>query len=88
MVTSEADLPLLLTAALAVTLAGIVQADTHLASDTLGVSYEFKLHVDAGREECFYQYVEQNASVYVAFQVSRSCARYVAYRRFLSDELS
>lgn len=45
-------------------------AETHLSSASLGVSYEFKLHVDAGKEECFYQYVEQNASVYVSFQVS------------------
>lgn len=37
--------------------------------DKLGVAYEFKVHVDAGREDCFYQNVEQGASLYVAFQV-------------------
>ncbi|OQR72956.1 transmembrane emp24 domain-containing protein 1-like [Tropilaelaps mercedesae] len=56
-----------------------VQPETHLSSDTLGVSYEFKLHVDAGREECFYQYVEQNASVYVAFQVIRGGDGHAAF---------
>lgn len=60
---------ILIVASAAIALFRTVQSETHLASDSLGVSYEFKLHVDAGREECFYQYVEQNASVYVAFQV-------------------
>lgn len=40
------------------------------AEDKLGVAYEFKIHVDAGREECFFQNVHMGSSLYVAFQVS------------------
>lgn len=36
-----------------------------------GVAYEFKVHVDAGKEDCFYQFVQQNATLYVSFQVIR-----------------
>lgn len=56
-------------------------SETHLSSESLGVSYEFKLHVDAGKEECFYQYVEQNASVYVSFQVSFALVTYLSRKR-------
>lgn len=35
----------------------------------LGFAYEFKIHVDAGREECFYQMVQAESTLYVAFQV-------------------
>lgn len=37
----------------------------------LGVAYEFKIVVDAGKEDCFYQYVPQHANLYVAFQALR-----------------
>ncbi|RWS08587.1 transmembrane emp24 domain-containing protein 6-like protein [Dinothrombium tinctorium] len=39
-------------------------------SDSLGFAFEFKIHVDAGKEECFYQYVQQQSTLYVAFQAS------------------
>lgn len=39
--------------------------------EKLGVAYEFKIHVDAGREDCFFQMVQKQASLYVAFQVMR-----------------
>ncbi|XP_064459264.1 transmembrane emp24 domain-containing protein 5-like [Ornithodoros turicata] len=48
-----------------------ISADSYISDSSLGTSFEFKLHVDAGREECFYQNVEAGASVYVAFQVLR-----------------
>ncbi|XP_054154298.1 transmembrane emp24 domain-containing protein 6-like [Oppia nitens] len=39
--------------------------------DKLGIAYEFKIHIDAGKEDCFYQYIQQSSSLYVAFQVMR-----------------
>lgn len=48
-----------------------ISADSYVSEPSLGVSFEFKLHVDAGKEECFYQNVEPGASVYVAYQVLR-----------------
>lgn len=49
-----------------------VQIKANTESDNIpGVSYEFKIHVDAGKENCFYQYVEPSANLFVAFQVSQ-----------------
>lgn len=31
---------------------------------------DYKVHVDAGKEDCYYQYVQQGAAFYVSFQVS------------------
>lgn len=39
-------------------------------SNSLGQAFEFKIHIDAGKEECFYQQIEKGASLYVAFHVS------------------
>jgi len=39
--------------------------------DKLGTAYEFKIHIDAGREDCFYQLIKPGSSLYVAFQVMR-----------------
>jgi len=39
--------------------------------DKLGIAYEFKIHIDAGKEDCFYQYIQPSSSLYVAFQVMR-----------------
>lgn len=38
-------------------------------NERLGVAYEFKIHLDAGKEDCYYQFVQPNSSLYVAFQV-------------------
>lgn len=38
--------------------------------ERLGVAYEFKIHVDPGKEDCFFQHVHPHSSLYVAFQVS------------------
>ncbi len=34
-----------------------------------GVAMEYKVHVDAGKEDCYYQYVHQGATLYVSYQV-------------------
>lgn len=39
-------------------------------NERLGVAYEFKIHLDAGKEDCYYQFVQPNSSLYVAFQVT------------------
>ncbi|OTF73313.1 transmembrane emp24 domain-containing protein 1-like protein, partial [Euroglyphus maynei] len=39
--------------------------------ENLGTAFEFKIHIDAGKEDCFYQYIEQGSSLYIAFQVMR-----------------
>jgi len=40
-------------------------------NDKLGVAYDYKIHADAGKEDCFFQFVQSHASLYVAFQVMR-----------------
>ena len=50
----------------------LLNAESYSAAnfeDKLGIAYEFKIHIDAGREDCFYQYIQQGSSLYVAFQV-------------------
>ena len=34
-----------------------------------GVAMEYKVHVDAGKEDCYYQYVHEGATLYVSQQV-------------------
>lgn len=46
--------------------------NSELSAQDLGTAYEFKIYVDAGKEDCFYQHVEAGSSLYVAFQV-RAC---------------
>nr|CAG4652058.1 EOG090X0AV2 [Triops cancriformis] len=36
-----------------------------------GIAMEYKVHVDPGREECYYQSVQPGATIYVSFQVLR-----------------
>jgi hypothetical protein len=53
---------------------GELQSESYSAAnfeDKLGIAYEFKIHIDAGREDCFYQFIQQSSSLYVAFQVMR-----------------
>lgn len=72
---SKASLPRLLsiTAVILCNLAGIASPESFNTEfhEKLGVAYEFKIHVEAGREDCFFQYVQAHASLYVAFQVMR-----------------
>jgi len=35
------------------------------------VAMDYKVHLDAGKEDCYYQYVQPGASLYVSFQVIR-----------------
>nr|CAG4650377.1 EOG090X0AV2 [Sida crystallina] len=39
--------------------------------DAPAVAMEYKVHVDPGKEECYYQYVQRTATIYVSFQVLR-----------------
>lgn len=49
-----------------------------IASPADGFSYEnlpavamdYKVHIDAGKEDCYFQYVNPGATFYVSFQVS------------------
>ena len=34
-----------------------------------GVAMEYKVHVDAAKEDCYYQYVHSGATFYVSYQV-------------------
>lgn len=36
------------------------------------VAMDYKIHLDAGKEDCYYQYVQPGATLYVSFQVSLS----------------
>ena len=39
------------------------------ADDAPAVAMEYKVHVYPGKEECYYQFVQQGATIYVSFQV-------------------
>nr|CAG4634977.1 EOG090X0AV2 [Alona affinis] len=41
------------------------------ADDAPAVAMEYKVHVDPGKEECYYQFVQKGATIYVSFQVLR-----------------
>jgi len=34
-----------------------------------GIAMDYKVHIDAGKEDCYYQYVHPGSTLYVAFQV-------------------
>lgn len=34
------------------------------------VAMDYKVHLPAGKEDCYYQYVQPGATLYVSFQVS------------------
>ena len=34
------------------------------------VAMDYKVHIDAGKEDCYFQYVNPGATFYVSFQVS------------------
>lgn len=35
-----------------------------------GIAMEYKIHIDAGKEDCYYQYVHPTATIYVNMQVN------------------
>ena len=37
-----------------------------------GVAMEYKVHVDAAKEDCYYQYVHPGATLYVSQQVRKT----------------
>lgn len=37
------------------------------------VAMDYKVHIDAGKEDCYFQYVQPGAAFYVSFQVSKTC---------------
>ena len=39
------------------------------ADDAPAVAMEYKVHVDPGKEECYFQFVQKGATIYVSFQV-------------------
>nr|SVE83243.1 EOG090X0AV2 [Daphnia magna] len=41
------------------------------ADDAPAVAMEYKVHVDPGKEECYFQFVQKGATIYVSFQVLR-----------------
>lgn len=34
------------------------------------VAMDYKVHIDPGKEDCYFQYVNRGATFYVSFQVS------------------
>ncbi|XP_076306576.1 transmembrane emp24 domain-containing protein 6-like [Tachypleus tridentatus] len=46
-------------------------SETYAFDNKLGISYEFKVSVEAGKEECFFQWIPAGATFYVAFQVMK-----------------
>ena len=49
----------------------LVQLAYGLYEDAPGIAMDYKIHVDAGKEDCYYQYVHPGATLYVGFQVLR-----------------
>jgi len=37
--------------------------------DAPGIAMEYKVHVDAGKEDCYWQYVHPGATLYISYQV-------------------
>ena len=56
--------------------------------DVPGVAMEYRVHVDAGKEDCYYQYVHPGASLFISFWVSsnlRMCRSVYFSERILFD---
>ena len=34
-----------------------------------GIAMEYKIHIDAGKEDCYWQYVHPQATIYISMQV-------------------
>lgn len=49
----------------------ITQTDSRPWYESLpAVAMDYKVHIDAGKEDCYYQYVQPGATFYVSFQVN------------------
>lgn len=44
-------------------------ADSFSYEDLPAVAMDYKVHIDAGKEDCYFQYVNAGATFYVSFQV-------------------
>lgn len=52
----------------------ITQTDSRPWYESLpAVAMDYKVHIDAGKEDCYYQYVQPGATFYVSFQVNIFC---------------
>jgi len=49
----------------------VIQLAQGLYENAPGVAMDYKVHIDAGKEDCYYQYVHPGSTLYVAFQVLR-----------------
>ncbi|KAF6209285.1 hypothetical protein GE061_015030 [Apolygus lucorum] len=49
----------------------VAQVSTPWYEDLPAVAMDYKIHVDPGKEDCYFQYVNPTATFYVAFQVLR-----------------
>lgn len=47
-----------------------VSCNDELYNDVPGVAMEYKVHIDAGKEDCYWQYVHPQATIYVNMQVN------------------
>jgi hypothetical protein len=45
------------------------QADGFSYENLPAVAMDYKVHIDAGKEDCYFQYVNPGATFYVSFQV-------------------
>lgn len=43
------------------------------------VAMDYKVHVDAGKEDCYFQYVQPGATLYISFQVSSIYSTYILH---------
>lgn len=68
------QLPVPVTAAPAIT----VETQTRPWYETLpAVAMDYKVHIDAGKEDCYWQYVQPGATFYVSFQVTKHTWRFI-----------
>lgn len=58
----------------------ITQTDSRPWYESLpAVAMDYKVHIDAGKEDCYYQYVQPGATFYVSFQVIPGSSRTFFY---------
>ena len=51
-----------------------------------GVAMEYKVHVDAGKEDCYYQYVHEGATLYVSQQVLKGLEVFIHFSKIFSSK--
>lgn len=53
----------------------LTQAEDWAFDNAPGIAMEYKVHIDAGKEDCYYQYVHPSATIYVNMQVRQLLTR-------------